>query len=725
MKFRNLVIKALTAAAVAALVVTPVAAEELNGAEPTADAVEAVDEADTCKTGYIHLPAEDEVEMTDEDISFSEIQRLKVETEGAGSDYEPKATIPRRYPGETDAEAKSILQTKYPDVRNQGDFGTCWAHSTVGCAEFSTINQGKADKTTDLSELYLAYGIFRTQKNPIVGNDEAKSKVTFTGSDKDELNNGGNAWLTGQYLTKGIGYIPEDDLQYISSKYDSKFDSNGNLKIDIDIDELKKKSVLQLSDMSFCDITSNTGRNIAKEAIMKNGIVGVSYYAESETSKYYNKKYAAYNNDLYTKSNHQVAIVGWNDDFPSSYFASGHRPTTDGAWLVRNSWADSSDFYGVRKYFWLSYEDKSLSNAYIYEVKEKNNYDNNYYYDTQIHNWNALTSGSTVANVYTVQNNGNEKLTEVTIEVMEATDYEIKIYRNLSDDTNPVSGTLVGNAITKGKLSLPGIYTIPLDNPVLMKKGSRFSVVVTTGTKSVCYESSLSSFGEAKVVVECGAKKKQSFYKDYSGWKDWTNSAYCRSGCGNFCIGAHTVNTNETEAKEVYKDSTGQEVTVIYDIEEGTYKSLDGKEILCIVGGGEVDSALNYQYTGKAICPSKKSFIIYEGVLYTYKKDYTVSFKKNKKTGMATATIRWKKKSAPYMSGNKESKLAFNVVPRTVSDDMVSFTYSKGKVKKLQVRTGNLVMKPKKKDFYVMGVSANGITIMFTNNYQGTVTKKI
>ncbi len=56
---------------------------------------------------------------------------------------------------------------------------------------------------------------------------------------------------------------------------------------------------------------------------------------------------------------------------------------------------------------------------------------------------------------------------------------------------------------------------------------------------------------------------------------------------------------------------------------------------------------------------------------------------------------------------------------------MVSFTYAKGKVKRLQVRTGNLVMKPKKKDYQVMGVSDNGITIMFTNNYKGTITKKM
>ena len=720
MKFRNLVIKALAAAAVAALAVTPVAAEEINGAVTE---TEAIGETETFKTGYIHLPAEDEAEMTDEDLSFSEIQRLKVETEGAGADYEPKAAIPDRYPGETDAEARTILQTKYPPVRNQANFGTCWAHSTVGCAEFSSVTNGAADKSINLSELYLAYGIFRTQKNPVVGNDEAKSKVSFTGSDADALDNGGNAWLTAQYMTKGMGFIPETDLPYASSKSDRRFDSNGNLKVDID--ELKEKSVMQLSDMSFCDITTNNGRKIAKEAIMQNGIVGVSYYAESESSSYYNKTYAAYNNDVYTRSNHQVAIVGWNDEFPSSYFASGHRPTADGAWLVRNSWADSSSFYSVNKYFWLSYEDASLSNAYIYNVKEKNNYDNNYYYDTQIHNWNSLTGGSTVANVYKVQNDGNEKLTEVTIEVQKATDYEIKIYRNLSNDSNPVSGTLVGNSITKGKLSLPGIYTIPLDNPVLMKKGSRFSVVVTTGTSSVCYESSLSGFGSAKVVAECGAKKKQSFYKDSSGWKDWTNSSYFRSGCGNFCIGAHTVNTTETESKEVYKNSAGQEVTVIYDLEEGTYKTQDGKEILCIGGEKEVDSAMNYQYTGKAICPSKKSFIIYDGAIYAFRKDYTIGFKKNKKLGKATVTIRWKKKSTPYMAGNKENKLAFTVVPRAVSDNMVSFTYANGKVKKLQVKTGNLVMKPKKNDYFVMGASANGITIKFTNNYTGTVTKKM
>ncbi len=719
MKLRNLVIKALTAATIAALAVTPVAAEELNGGKTTAGAAE---ETKTCKTGYIHLPAEDEAEMTDADISFSEIQRLKVETEKSGSAYEPTKNIPDRFPGETDEEAETILQTKYPEVRDQAEFGTCWAHSTIGCAEFSDIAHGDADNSIDLSELYLAYGIFRTQKNPVVGNDEAEGGVTFTGSDADVLDNGGNAWLTAQYLTKGFGYVSENELPYTSSKSDSRFDENGNLKVDID--ELKEKSVLQLSDMSVCDITTDNGRKIAKEAIMQNGMVGVSYYADSLSSPYYNEIYAAYNNDEYENSNHQVAIVGWNDDFPSDYFASGHQPMYDGAWLVRNSWGDPSrEFYDVCNYFWLSYEDASLSSVYIYDVKEKNNYDNNYYYDTQIHNWNALTSDSTVANVFKVQDDGNEKLTEVTIEVMKATDYEINIYRNLSDDGNPESGTLVGNAVTTGKLSLPGIYTIPLNNPVLLKKGSRFAVVVTTGSSSVCFESSLDGFGS--VDIECGARKNQSYFEDYSGWKDWTNASLFRNGFGNFCIGAHTVNTNETETQEVFKNSTGQEVTVIYDLDKGTYKTLDGKEILCIDGGKGVNSSLTYQYTARPICPAKKSFILYDGVLYSYRKDYMIGFKSNKKIGQASATIRWKKSSTPYRSGQKETKLAFSVVPRTVSDNMVSFTYAKGKVKKLQVRTGNLVMKPTKKDYFVKGVSANGITIMFTNNYNGTVTKKM
>ena len=58
-----------------------------------------------------------------------------------------------------------------PANRNQNPYGTCWAFSSVGLAEFDLIHDGEADKTIDLSELSLAYFNYHTVVDPLGGTE--------------------------------------------------------------------------------------------------------------------------------------------------------------------------------------------------------------------------------------------------------------------------------------------------------------------------------------------------------------------------------------------------------------------------------------------------------------------------------------------------------------------------------------------------------------------------
>ena len=62
----------------------------------------------------------------------------------------------------------SELTIRYPGVRDQGKYDTCWAFSAIGLAEFDLIADNQtADKSIDLSELQLAYFTYNNVEDPL------------------------------------------------------------------------------------------------------------------------------------------------------------------------------------------------------------------------------------------------------------------------------------------------------------------------------------------------------------------------------------------------------------------------------------------------------------------------------------------------------------------------------------------------------------------------------
>ncbi len=53
-------------------------------------------------------------------------------------------------------------------------------------------------------------------------------------------------------------------------------------------------------------------------------------------------------------SNHSVVIVGWDDTYSKNNFPASNRPSTDGAYIVQNSWGKD---WGTNGKFYVSYED--------------------------------------------------------------------------------------------------------------------------------------------------------------------------------------------------------------------------------------------------------------------------------------------------------------------------------------------------------------------------------
>lgn len=119
---------------------------------------------------------------------------------------------------------------------------------------------------------------------------------------------------------------------------------------------------------------------IAKKTLMEYGGLSMAYCSDQ---KYFNKDTCAQYCPMDLNEippDHEVLIVGWDDNYPKENFKEDYHPENDGAWLVQNSWGTLYDKLGG--YFWLSYEDKTIYEADCFRLEPADNYAENYQLDT-------------------------------------------------------------------------------------------------------------------------------------------------------------------------------------------------------------------------------------------------------------------------------------------------------------------------------------------------------
>ena len=310
------------------------------------------------------------------------------------------------------------------------------------------------------------------------------------------------------------------------------------------------KDVAHVQNFYRVNITS---RDDVKKAVMDYGAVSISYFSDQSsdwsTDNYNSSTAAYYCPNAYT-SNHAVTIVGWDDDYSADNFAT--TPDGNGAWIVRNSWGS---YYGKEGYFYLSYYDKSIYTVgYALEAELSDNYDNNYQYDgAMLYGYMGYGGSNKYANIFEAKANqdGSENIKAVSFMTGRSTNlnYTVSIYTNLTDETNPESGTLA--AQKSGITTYDGTYTVNLDSPVEINEGNKFSVVVEVRNASgktsyLAYERSMQS-GMAGYWCTASAKENQSFIATpYGYWDDFGKARSC-----NFIIKAFTDNETQTPVVEV------------------------------------------------------------------------------------------------------------------------------------------------------------------------------
>ncbi|MBE6848598.1 MAG: hypothetical protein E7502_01665 [Ruminococcus sp.] len=479
-------------------------------------------------------------------------------------------------------------------VKDQGSFGACWSFAAMSSMETAIVPE-KPD--VDLSEWFLAYYAY----------------ADALGYPRDEsvnwFNNGGNFNMIAPMLCGWIGPVEETDCPY---------DNWDVLNADISLGELQAQADYHVTDAvqlpywaEVDDSLHKTQCDAVKEAVLDGHAVSMSYF---DMKSHFNKTNNAYfyagdiEEDEPYGQYHAVSVVGWDDGYPAENFSTP--PASDGAWLVKNSWGED---WGDGGYFWLSYAESTVYEAYYLDTEAVQTHSANYQHDTYgcgvALSIEETDTSAYMANVFTADS--DTYLTDVMVYVPMANEnYDITVYTDLFKPNNPVSGTAAGK--TTGSLKNIGYQKITLDAPVALQKGESFSVVVKlsgeAGQHIACEAAyrSTSTFENGEVEVYDGYlvtvdmlrrdfNKNESFYSaDGKQWHDLHDEAVEDSYTyndtdgktvkvesvtvlGNACIKALTQDAG-TVLFSTYADTLPMGETISLTSPEGNavYYSVDG-----------------------------------------------------------------------------------------------------------------------------------------------------
>ncbi len=528
-----------TPAAFAADIEENVSADEVYTGAVNAEEPEAVK---TYKTGYVLSEDEKDITATCADISYKEAMADLVSSKDDEEEEIVRQVKPdKQFPAAEDWFA--YFDENYPATRDQGKYATCWAHSAMSLAEFYMINKGLVDKSVDYSDLHMAYWTY-TQGTSSKAAGDTRDKVLFNPVSENGidsiLDNGGSLKFAAESLMRGRGVAAESVIPYT---WADNIAGGGSLGA-----ASERNNTIYLKNA--CLISIHFNEDMVKEAIVENGAVGISMYADRA---YYDEEHNSYYCTDSTSSNHAVTIVGWDDYFPAENFkeCNGKLPPREGAWLARNSYSDENS-QSYESYFWISYFDSTISGAWAYEMMDSFPWDNHYYYDSQLHGNGYYLDVCEYANVFTANGEAGadgERLEAVSFEMAlvksEGSHYTVKIYGGLTGNT-PDTGTLIRSATTEGTVYYEGVYTVSLNSPVVLDKGEKFAVVISFDEpgSSVVIERAVYDYNgiSSKVGIDYG----QSYVS--TDRKDWADVKSGDKDAGNLVIAAMT---SDTEKKAV------------------------------------------------------------------------------------------------------------------------------------------------------------------------------
>ena len=223
-----------------------------------------------------------------------------------------------------------------PSIKDQGKYGTCWAFASLTALESALLPEREYDFSEDHMSRQNSFAV--------------------------EINDGGEYTMAIAYLASWQGPVLEEEDPYGDGI------SPDGLEAACHVQEVQ---VIAAKDFETI-----------KEMVFKYGGVQTSLYTSlinsQSRSEYYNPETYAYCYIGTEKPNHDVVIIGWDDNYPKENFTVDLE--ADGAFICRNSWGSE---FGNNGTFYVSYYDSNIGthNVVFSGVEEVTNYDRIYQSD--------------------------------------------------------------------------------------------------------------------------------------------------------------------------------------------------------------------------------------------------------------------------------------------------------------------------------------------------------
>lgn len=435
-------------------------------------------------------------------------------------------------------------------VEHQGLTSECWAFSLIKVMETNIAISTQSRELKNFSERHMDYATSKTFLDGI--NPEGFNR---------EIGKGGIPICGLAYLTNGQGAVLEANMPFENNE--NKINLS---EIDKPVDTIVTDYVIlpRINKRYERDSSGNTisvkyynsagneytqeeltsARQMIKEHIVKYGAIATM--TGGNLTEFYNNsdafKATAYNCNLTTKvRDHAITIVGWDDNYSKDNFAEGAKPSTDGAYIVLNTYGTESFDNG---YLYVSYEDVFVEDE-LYGICGTSNIDYDKLYQHDFYGGiyqigSAQTNSGYYGTVFRKESNEDEYLNSVGITLADYT--KVEVYVNPTGDSFDQKNLQLVAApdVTYS----PGYHTIDFNDIKL--SGTAFAIVVKQISDNSQFYFSIETSIDGTVYENVTSSNLSYYSLDGENWKNLSTVKVDGINLVNsdVCIKAFTTGTS-------------------------------------------------------------------------------------------------------------------------------------------------------------------------------------